>query len=652
MAVLRPLVLVSGEYTELPPGDSIEDLSVGVLDAGSGLNGGGDLSGPVTIAASIAPEASGLIFEGTGNSAKLTDDGVALVLGENALASGTAALFNSQTALNLSDQAIETSEEAIASGAAAQSLIDLSSTATVLQFTAGQPVESGNPVGFNPIGLVEPIRTVLSQTQVSGLNTFTAIGSGNGTATNNNVIYSANSDRYITVGEYNLNSSDCSIQSSRKDGNTFVNGPPTVWDTNSRGNYALVEENNEGNFLIVYQRPSNFRSVVATLDTLTDTWSFGSQVTLADNNTSTTYSALSYNPVQDNYLFCYVYQSALWAQVINTSGNIISRGDPVKMIDSVNAYLNSAYQPDEDKHIVIGRYNSTPRTNYIAAIIVSTSGVTPINETSLPTFLGEEFNGAIPSTVENDIAYGSRYGNNLVAWDQSNDDGWYGTGLDIVSGNQIETGPQVRLQQDYGAQCRLAYSPDGDYFVMNAQPSRSGIYSACSLDKDLNVNTQRGASYYTAWWTTSGDIAYYVNPQIRGICYSETDKVFVGYGYGNFNNNNSTLRLSGYLSICEPVAGVLPYNEYGQNNFVGISQQTVNSGDPVFVRVEGSVDYTNSGLTPGLPAFLDLSASGFTSTEQSKPNTWSGQWNEVGSTLSTNALLFNKSLETTADYTS
>ena len=43
MAVQRPLVIISGEFSELPPGDTASDISVGILVAGSGVYGGGEL---------------------------------------------------------------------------------------------------------------------------------------------------------------------------------------------------------------------------------------------------------------------------------------------------------------------------------------------------------------------------------------------------------------------------------------------------------------------------------------------------------------------------------------------------------------------------------------------------------------------------------
>jgi hypothetical protein len=98
MASRRPLVIVSGVTSELPIGDSVVGASAGTLVAGSGLNGGGALiGGTVTVNASIAPAASGLIFAG----GALALDGSAQTAANTALASGNAALTGLSSKYNI-----------------------------------------------------------------------------------------------------------------------------------------------------------------------------------------------------------------------------------------------------------------------------------------------------------------------------------------------------------------------------------------------------------------------------------------------------------------------------------------------------------------------------------------------------------------------
>lgn len=98
MASRRPLVIINGATSELPPGDSVEGASAGTLVAGSGLSGGGALTGgTVTVDLSLAPNPSGLIFVGDA----LGLDGAAQVAANTALASGIAAQTTANAAAKL-----------------------------------------------------------------------------------------------------------------------------------------------------------------------------------------------------------------------------------------------------------------------------------------------------------------------------------------------------------------------------------------------------------------------------------------------------------------------------------------------------------------------------------------------------------------------
>ena len=102
MATRRPLVVVSGVTSELPVGDVVTGASAGTLVAGSGLDGGGALTGgSVTVNVSLAPAASGLIFVGDAlglDGAAQATASQALSSGNSALASGNADLSSASTA--------------------------------------------------------------------------------------------------------------------------------------------------------------------------------------------------------------------------------------------------------------------------------------------------------------------------------------------------------------------------------------------------------------------------------------------------------------------------------------------------------------------------------------------------------------------------
>jgi len=124
MTERRPLVIISGSFSELPLGDTTP-VDAGILTAGSGIQGGGALDGTdrrFDIELAAAP--SGLILVGTGNSATLGLDGAAQVTANTALASGNFALIDAGVALASGNSALIDAGVALASGNAA--LVDLS----------------------------------------------------------------------------------------------------------------------------------------------------------------------------------------------------------------------------------------------------------------------------------------------------------------------------------------------------------------------------------------------------------------------------------------------------------------------------------------------------------------------------------------------
>ena len=118
MVQRRPLVLVSGALSQLPPGDTLLVPSGTYSDivAGSGLVGGGSIANNIRLDVALASAASGLVFT---SDNKLSLDGYAEVTANAAIASGNAALVDVQAAQASGNAALLISVEALASGNAA-----------------------------------------------------------------------------------------------------------------------------------------------------------------------------------------------------------------------------------------------------------------------------------------------------------------------------------------------------------------------------------------------------------------------------------------------------------------------------------------------------------------------------------------------------
>jgi hypothetical protein len=179
MVTRRPVVFISGQQTELPPGDFITGASVGTLTAGSGLDGGGNLSSTETVNISLAPNASGLIFV---DDKYLASDGVAQRIGEVALASGVYALEVSEDAVASGTAGSLLAATALASGNAALADIAAIPGGTIETFTAASAVASGYAVGLDDTGSVQSVRitagiiypTVSTKTNFIGIAQDTA----------------------------------------------------------------------------------------------------------------------------------------------------------------------------------------------------------------------------------------------------------------------------------------------------------------------------------------------------------------------------------------------------------------------------------------------------------------------------------------------
>lgn len=173
MVARRPLVNISGQTTELPPGDSIVGGSVGTLTAGSGLNGGGNLSSAVTTNISLAPNPSGLLFVNN----KLGVDGAAGVTASQALASGNFSLSVGIAALASGVAGSQLASTALASGNAALAGVAAVPGGTIQTFTAASAVAPGYAVGLDDTRRVQTIRVVGADIapKISSQNNFIGV---------------------------------------------------------------------------------------------------------------------------------------------------------------------------------------------------------------------------------------------------------------------------------------------------------------------------------------------------------------------------------------------------------------------------------------------------------------------------------------------
>ena len=92
----------------------------------------------------------------------------------------------------------------------------------------------------------------------------------------------------------------------------------------------------------------------------------------------------------------------------------------------------------------------------------------------------------------------------------------------------------------------------------------------------------------------------------------------------------SSLTASGIAWVLSEPKQIAPTKDW-YNNYIGVAQNTTTSGGTVYVRLPGSIDGTNSGISAGLSYYLSPETSGFT-TDPTRVGAWSGSfpWRAVG----------------------
>lgn len=159
MVTRKPIVLISGASSELPPGDLVP-----------GIDTTAQASGNAALVVAASALASGNL--GITNAAVAQASGnAALVVGTNALASGNAALTNAATALASGNAALVVGAQALSSGVAALASGNAALTNAATALASGNAALSGLANKYDKTG--GPISgPVIVQSQAIGSPTF------------------------------------------------------------------------------------------------------------------------------------------------------------------------------------------------------------------------------------------------------------------------------------------------------------------------------------------------------------------------------------------------------------------------------------------------------------------------------------------------
>jgi hypothetical protein len=610
MANYLPLVIVSGVTTELPPGDTTIGLTLGSVVAGSGLEGGGSLSTSARLDVALAPNPSGLIFVGD----KLADDGASLRTGEEALASGLAAQANITAALASGNASLNLSDSAIASGNAVYPILDSTASQGVIKsYVASSVIVSGSPVGVDDAGQVQTIRFYQDGFALTnGNNGYTPFVSG---AMLELCVseYHAAQDAFLLAYRNTSASNYGWAQSARINGAYIDYGTPIIFNSANTTSIDLAYSTADQRFVAVY----NAETAVANISGLVTSFSAGAP--FAGGSAPAVARSLCYHP-RDN-VFGYFYNVGQRGRIslAKINGNSLNFGitDQILTDSYFTESIDSAYDSSSEQF-----YVTFPESNYDLGVglLVNTSGVSSYLSSS-------EFLYGEADVTQVKCAYDASADKIVTVYNSTNLTPYTAKVIVAsVSGSTLTYGPSQsvssRTQYLYPS---LVYDP---YYSRNI---------LCYKQNNVYQTTQEPVTIHV--FNLSG---YYIDRTSRAEALSSflTNPTYPTYPYLSVNNSGSALVIAGAGTTTATASGIAwvlsepkqiaPTKDW-YNNYIGVAQNTTTSGGTVYVRLPGSIDGTNSGISAGLSYYLSPETSGFT-TDPTRVGAWSGSfpWRAVG----------------------
>ena len=611
MVTRRPLVSISGLRTELPPGDAVVGASVGTLVAGSGLDDGGDLSETTSINVSLAPNPSGLIFVG---DKYLGVDGVAQRTGETALSSGNFSLSTGADALASGIAGSSLAATALASGNAALTDITAIPGGTIETYTAASAVVSGYAVGLDDTGSVQSINKV--ETDNSNPPTFGSTFDISTDAVNMFVqIYDSVNQQIIYVDSSDASSGYLVVKLGTLSGTTVTYGTPSViYSTTGANPVKIIYDELEGVYVVVVRRTTGAYVVTFTVS--------GSTVSAGTVNQASSGSTHEEPTIEgdSNGKFVVFYANALSSnygtyRVGTLTGTSVSFGSNTTFNSAECEHWGSAFDSTNEKIVVFYLdKGSSPSATVAQVATISGSSISFGSKTSAPnneTFYNPRFGFAFHESAGKIIC--------AVRADASS----YGVYVATVSGTSVSFGTRTSIDSTLNA-VSVAYDSVGGKLLI--------AYGRGGSEARVKIGTLSGTT------VSLGSSVQILSSRVN------TDQVQVIYDSGS---NKLVTAMSNYTNgqIAGIVANPLVDISYtptisSKNNFIGIAQTSAASGSAVQVRLPGSYDQNNTGLTTGAVYYVDPTTSGI-STTATEPTSWNGavSWGSIGRAVNSTTLL-------------
>ena len=609
MAEKSPLVFSEGGFSQLPPGDSLEGVSLGSLTAGSGLVGGGDLNtGDKRLDVALASNASGVIF--VGDSIGL--DGVAQATADSALASGNAGLVVGETALSSGVVAQGEAATALASGNAALDAAVNFVGSSSLELTAASPISIGSAVGLDDTGSVQSVREVVdADTRSFG----SPVVFESATSSFISATYDSTNDRVVIAYKDSGNSSYGTAIVGTVSGTSISFGTAVVFESADTDYIGIAYDSTNDRVVIAYRDAGSSIYGNAIVGTVSGTSiSFGTAVVF--ESADSRYNSPTYDSTNDRVVIAYQddTNSGYGTAIVGTvSGTSISFGTAVVFESADSRYISSTYDSTNDRVVIA--YQDNGNSGYGTAIVGTVSG------TSISFGTAVVFESATSSFIS--ATYDSTNDRVVIAY---HDDGnsYYGTAIvGTVSGTSISFGTAVVFVSASSSYSSATHDLTNNRVVISYRDNGNSSYGTTI------VGTVSGTSisFGTAVVFESATSNY-----ISSTYDSTNNRVVTAYQDDGNSNHGTAIVSSPGITLSPTLSS--------QNNFIGVAQATVASGSSVNVLLPRGLDVNQTGLTPGYFYYVDPTVSGFTSAS-GQPTTWSGafNWAPVAKAVSSSSLL-------------
>jgi hypothetical protein len=625
MVARRPVVTNDGLISELNQGDTVSTPFVTTTEvvAGSGLSGGGLVSGNVSVDVSLAPNPSGLIFVGD----SLGINGAAQVLANAAVSSGNAAVFSATSALASGNNSLVSATAALASGNAALTVVPNINNTNLNQvtYTAASAVVSGYAVGVDGAGRVQSINRLTSNTVTPvTINPFVqAVTNRVPTLLPQSLSSSSTDNSFILVYSDNFNANYPTVKAGVISGTTSFLGSATVIESRSALKFAASCADGQNKHVVTYYMNSGRETKACVLAASGTSLFTGSPVRISSISGGVADLATACSTSKEKVVvLCTNFVSV--SGILGTiSGLSVSYGNPIYISPSSFDYTFPYIQYDQsiDKFITLAFSGFALSNGSPQVTLLSSSGSTLTrdiyqNLNLLPINLFSfSYGGLTLSSRSNTYVVSFPSGTRYVSFPLT------------LSGSTFTTGSYV------------VHGSGNGYYSSTFDP-----VSERTLLTEMTGGTIKSLSL-------SGSALVLDTPSTGVISYSSNLSDYMPITYNNFTNRCVTAygqsSFSGRLNVLEPLRsyGYVPRNSVGPN-ILGVAQSTVASGSPCVVNLPGSIYTTPSGnFSTGAFYYADPTTSGLTTSAVPAP-LWSGQtpWNYVGRAVSASGIMVLKTL--------